>query len=146
MINSLPKVKLHVRKTLGRGYGSGKGGHTSGRGQKGQKARRTMGILFEGVKMKKSLIKRLPFVRGKTKFKSRKKTAIFNLSFFKDFKDGSEVTLESLRKMGALGKKKNLYRGVKILGSGKIATKLKFSLPMSKLASEKVVKAGGEVH
>jgi large subunit ribosomal protein L15 len=64
----LPKIVLRRKKRVGRGYGSGKGGHTVGRGQKGQKARGKVGVLFEGVKMKKSLIKRLPLVRGKGKF------------------------------------------------------------------------------
>jgi large subunit ribosomal protein L15 len=69
----LPKIKTKSKKRVGRGYGSGKGGHTVGRGQKGQKARGSMGILFEGFKVKKSLIKRLPLKRGKGKFKRRKK-------------------------------------------------------------------------
>lgn len=68
----LPKVSLRPKKRLGRGIGSGKGGHTSGRGQKGQKSRGKIGILFEGVKVKKSLLKRLPLMRGKGKFHSRK--------------------------------------------------------------------------
>lgn len=63
-MNYLPKVKTKSSKRLGRGYGSGKGGHTSSRGMKGQKSRRKMGILFEGVKMKKSLLRRLPLTRG----------------------------------------------------------------------------------
>ena len=41
-----------MAKRLGRGYGSGKGGHTSGRGQKGQKSRTNIHILFEGLKVK----------------------------------------------------------------------------------------------
>lgn len=69
----LPKVVLRGKKRLGRGYGSGKGGHTVGRGQKGQKARNKIGILFEGMKMKKSLIKRLPLQRGKGKFHAKLK-------------------------------------------------------------------------
>lgn len=67
----LPKIKTKSKKRLGRGIGSGKGGHTSSRGQKGQKSRGSINILFEGMKMKKSLIKRLPLQRGKGKFKSR---------------------------------------------------------------------------
>lgn len=64
----LPKVITKKRKRVGRGMGSGKGSHTSGRGQKGQKARGSVSILFEGMKMKKSLLKRLPLMRGKGKF------------------------------------------------------------------------------
>ena len=43
-----------TKKRLGRGYGSGVGGHTSNRGQKGQKSRTDLHILFEGLKVKKS--------------------------------------------------------------------------------------------
>ncbi|MFH1960896.1 MAG: 50S ribosomal protein L15, partial [Patescibacteria group bacterium] len=40
-LSNLPKLKGSRRsaKRVGRGIGSGKGGHTSGRGNKGQKAR-----------------------------------------------------------------------------------------------------------
>lgn len=67
----LPKIVTRAKKRIGRGRGSGKGGHTVGRGQKGQKVRGKVGVLFEGMKMKKSLIKRLPFVRGKGKFHTK---------------------------------------------------------------------------
>lgn len=62
-----------MAKRLGRGYGSGKGGHTCGRGQKGQKSRTKIHILFEGVKVKKSTLKKLPLLRGKGKFLAKKK-------------------------------------------------------------------------
>jgi len=71
MIN-LPKVVAKGKKRVGRGMGSGKGSHTVGRGQKGQKTRRKIGVIFEGVKMKKSLLKRLPLMRGKGKFHAKK--------------------------------------------------------------------------
>ena len=70
---TLPKVKQKTKKRVGRGHGSGKGAHTSGRGQKGQKSRGGVHIIFEGLKVKKSLIKRLPFKRGKGKFKTKLK-------------------------------------------------------------------------
>lgn len=38
-LNNLPKTTTRRKKRLGRGIGSGKGGHTVGRGQKGQKSR-----------------------------------------------------------------------------------------------------------
>lgn len=68
----LPKVVAKSKKRVGRGMGSGKGSHTSGRGQKGQKSRGTIGVLFEGMKMRKSMLKRLPLLRGKGKFKAKK--------------------------------------------------------------------------
>lgn len=63
-----------AKKRLGRGYGSGKGGHTSGRGQKGQKSRTKVHILFEGLKVKKSTLKKFPLLRGKGKFLAKPKT------------------------------------------------------------------------
>ena len=38
-LHALPKITKPKNKRLGRGYGSGKGGHTSSRGQKGQNSR-----------------------------------------------------------------------------------------------------------
>ena len=72
-LSSLPKITKRAAKRVGRGYGSGKGGHTSGRGSKGQKARGKLPLTFEGTKVKKSLIKRLPLQRGKGKLKPQKK-------------------------------------------------------------------------
>jgi len=71
-MTNLPKVVERSKKRRGRGIGSGKGGHTSGRGEKGQKSRGSIGVLFEGMKMKKSLLKRLPLMRGKGKFHPKK--------------------------------------------------------------------------
>ena len=68
----LPKVVQKSKKRVGRGMGSGKGSHTSSRGQKGQKSRGTIGVLFEGMKMRKSFLKRLPLMRGKGKFHPKK--------------------------------------------------------------------------
>jgi large subunit ribosomal protein L15 len=71
-LSSLPKIVSKKQKRVGRGMGSGVGSHTTGRGNKGQKARERVHIMFEGTKFKKSLIKRLPYQRGKGKLKSRK--------------------------------------------------------------------------
>ena len=68
----LPKVVANKKKRVGRGVGSGKGSHTSGRGQKGQKSNGDIHILFEGLKMKKSFLKRLPLLRGKGKFHGKR--------------------------------------------------------------------------
>ncbi len=81
----LPKVNQRKSKRLGRGIGSGKGGHTSSRGQKGQKSRGSVSVLFEGMKMKKSLIKRLPLKRGKGKFLPKQKRNK-KIEAFKHFK------------------------------------------------------------
>jgi large subunit ribosomal protein L15 len=68
-LTGLPKIVKRGKKRVGRGVGSGKGGHTAGRGQKGQKTRSKIPLLFEGTKIKKSLIQRLPMIRGKGRLK-----------------------------------------------------------------------------
>lgn len=72
MLNTLTAIVTKSKKRAGRGLGSGKGGHTVGRGQKGQKTRGKISPLFEGTKVKKSLLKRLPLLRGKGKLKPKK--------------------------------------------------------------------------
>lgn len=145
MIDRLPKTVKNRRKRVGRGIGSGKGGHTAGRGQKGQKTRDNISILFEGVKVKKSLIKRLPLRRGKGKFSPSAKPLIVKLSLLNLFENGSEVNLESLIKKGIVEAEDAKVLGVKILGDGELAKKLKISVPISKSAAKKVEKAGGEI-
>jgi large subunit ribosomal protein L15 len=136
----LSKVSTRKSKRLGRGYGSGKGGHTSSRGQKGQKSRGSVNILFEGVKVKKSLLHRLPLLRGKSKFKARPKAIIVNLDVLNILPDGSTVNFETLAKAGIVKLADAHKYGVKILGKGNLEKKLKIELPMSKSAQEKFTK------
>ena len=144
-MESLPKVVSKRKKRLGRGYGSGRGGHTVGRGQKGQKSRAKLSIMFEGVKMKKSFIKRLPLQRGKGKFKAKKKPLIVKLSYLNLLPSGSEVNVEFLIKQGIVHKADALKYGVKILGNGEIKKKLTIAIPISKPAAQKIEKAGGKI-
>jgi len=144
-LNKLTKATTKKKKRIGRGYGSGKGGHTVGRGQKGFKARSKVGLLFSGTKMRKSWIKRLPFVRGKGKFKShRPQPIIVNVKYLNIFKDGQKVTLKTLVKKGIVAKGAE-KTGVKILGDGKLEKKLTVELPVSQGALKKIEKAGGRV-
>ena len=141
----LPKIIKRGKKRLGRGYGSGKGGHTVGRGQKGQKARGKIGILFEGVKMKKSLIKRLPLRRGKGKFKAKNKPLVVNLKALNILPDLSVVDVSLLIDKGIIDRSDAKNYGVKILGDGEIKKKLIIKMPISKKAAQKIKKAGGKV-
>ncbi len=128
---------MPTSKRLGRGYGSGKGGHTSSRGQKGQKSRGKVPLHFEGTKMRKSLIRRLPMLRGKLKFKSRNsgRPIIFNLKDLNRLPAGTVVDAETLFKLNMIPDKS---LPVKILGDGKLEKKLTIKLPMSKSAAAKV--------
>lgn len=71
-LSKLPKIVTKKLKRVGRGFGSGKGGHTSGRGAKGNKARGKVRLYFEGTKMRKGIIRRTPMLRGKLRFKPKK--------------------------------------------------------------------------
>jgi large subunit ribosomal protein L15 len=128
----LPKVVQNRKKRVGRGMGSGKGSHTSGRGQKGQKARGDIHILFEGLKMKKSFLKRLPLMRGKGKFHPKGKPVTVNISKLESLPSGSKITVELLVKEKLVDAKLAKAYGVKILGGGKTTKKFIFMIPTSK--------------
>lgn len=144
-LNQLKSTTTKSKKRVGRGYGSGKGGHTSTRGAKGQKARSKLPLYFEGTAMRKSLIRRLPMLRGKLRFKSfNKKPLIINLKRLQILPKDTKVTLEILIKHNILPKEaKNCQ--IKILGDGNVNVPLIVAVPISKSAAKKIVKAGGKV-
>ncbi len=140
------RIKEGSKKRVGRGYGSGKGGHTVGRGQKGQKVRGKIGVLFEGIKVKKSLFKRIPFLRGKGKNKSRSaKPLLVKLSSLNILKDGSVVDLDLLIKKGWFRKNDIVRRGVKIVYDKDIEKKLIVKVPVTESAKKSIESVGGEV-
>src|SRR5689334_15636456 len=95
-LTSLQKIKARSKKRVGLGHGSGRG-KTSGRGQKGLKARNSVPLDFEGGAL--PLIKRLPFLRGKGRNKSLKaKAFVVNVSALNVFSKGQTVDVETLAK------------------------------------------------
>jgi large subunit ribosomal protein L15 len=145
MTEELVKTVGRRSKRLGRGYGSGKGGHTVGRGQKGQKTRAKIGVIFEGIKMKKSFIKKLPLQRGRGKFGPQDKPIIVKLGYLNLLPSGAKVDLNTLVKEGIVDRAEAEAVGIKILGDGKLGKKLTIEVPISKNAAKAVVKAGGKV-
>ena len=128
------------RKRIGRGPGSGTG-KTSGKGHKGQNARSGGGVKpgFEGGQM--PLQRRLP-KRGFVSL-NKKVYALVNLQDLTTFEAGSIVDLEVLTKTGLVGSVKD---GVKILGTGELATALTVKAhKFSKSAAAKIEAAGGTV-
>ena len=119
--------------------GSGKGCHTSGRGQKGQKSRGKINVLFEGMKMKKSLLKRLPKMRGKGKFHVNIKPISISAERLEKIPAGSVITVELLVKHGILKARLAKVHGVKIIGIGDNKKKFKFEVPTSKKSAVKSV-------
>lgn len=129
------------RRRVGRGMGSGLG-KTSGRGEKGQKARSGVSIkaTFEGGQL--PLYRRLP-KRGFSNSDFKVRYATINISDLNRFADGTEVTPELLHDTGLL---KNQLDGVKVLGNGECTKKLTVKAnKFSKSAVEKLEKAGSKI-
>lgn len=143
-LNNLPQSSSRGKKRVGRGYGSGKGGHTVGRGQKGQKVRGKIHPLFEGQKNKKSLVQRLPILRGKGKLKSQKKFTL-STSQLNKFNSGTTVNLALLKEKGLVASFAQ-RKDVKIVLGQPVTKKLTVSLPATKGALSAIVNAGGTIN
>ncbi|NMB91447.1 50S ribosomal protein L15 [candidate division WWE3 bacterium] len=144
-LSKLTKYKTEKKsKRVGRGRGSGKGGHTVGKGTKGQKARRgtKFGLGFEGGQS--PLYKRLPQIGGFRRHLS-KEIQVVNLNTFNSFKDGEVVTPEVLLEKKII---KNVSSdGVKILSGGDLKKKLTLkNFLFSKEAKEKIEKSGSKIN
>ena len=126
------------RSRVGRGPGSGLG-KTSGKGEKGQKARSGVSIpaTFEGGQL--PLYRRLP-KRGFSNAQFKIKYAVINVCDLNKFDDGAVVTPEILHEAGLL---KNQLDGVKVLGNGTLEKKLTIKAhKFSKEAVNKIEKSG----
>lgn len=142
-IHELRKTTKKAKKRLGQGHGSGRG-KTAGRGTKGQKARRTIPLGFEGGAL--PLIKRLPFRRGKGRNKSFKgKHIVFNVSALNLLPKNSIVDKDALVKYHIVREKDVKTFGVKILGDGILTVPLIVKVPVSKGAAKKIEQAGGKI-
>jgi large subunit ribosomal protein L15 len=134
------------RKRVGRGAGSGTG-KTSGRGQKGQKARsgsHRMRAGFEGGQMPAYM--RLGKLRGPNHKKSmpmgpfRTHTTAIGLRDLERFDAGVEVTPELLRTAGVVKSR----HPVKVLANGELTKELTVRVhAFSKAAAQAIEAAGG---
>jgi large subunit ribosomal protein L15 len=126
-----------ARRRVGRGIG-GKGGKTAGRGTKGQGARDTIPMGFEGGQL--PLMQRIPKLRG------------FNNPFRIDYTpvnvgaleavEGDSVDLAGLVELGLAGKGEL----VKILGGGEISRAIRVEAhAFSKSAEAAITGAGGSI-
>lgn len=132
------------KKRIGRGQGSGHGGHTSTKGHKGQKSRSggKVPTWFEGGQM--PLQRRVP----KYGFKNRNRVAYdpVNLSRLAELVDAGRldasapVTPDTLRAAGVGGKNGRF----KVLGNGEVTGKLEIHAhAFSQSAVDKIAAAGG---
>ena len=131
-----PKGSTKARRRVGRGIG-GKGGKTAGRGMKGQRARGTVPVGFEGGQM--PLSRRVPKLKG---FKNpfRVEYAVVNLDTLEGF-GGDEVSPEALREAGLT------HKGlVKVLGRGQLTRAVRVRAhAFSKTAEHAITAAGGSI-
>ena len=133
-------------KRLGRGAGSGHGGHTSTRGHKGQKSRTGGSIhpAFEGGQM--PLHRRLP-KRGFVAF-NKEVIQIVNIERLMDLGSatlpkGAVIDQALLKKEGLISSDR---QKVKILGKGKLKHPLTIKAHFfSQSARKKIEDAGGKV-
>ncbi len=133
------------RKRIGRGIGSGFG-KTSGRGQKGQKARSGAQLNgFEGGQM--PVYRLLP----KRVFNSHVKNdfAVVNLSRLQTAFDAKKldakktIDAQALKDAGIIS---SIRDGVRILGQGELTTKANFAVSgASETAQKAIEKAGGKL-
>lgn len=142
-LHSLPKLTTKSKRRVGRGHGSGRS-KTAGRGTKGQNARSKRPLSFEGGAL--SLIKRLPFLRGKGKNKVfKKKPLIVNVKYLNLLPANSTVDVAFLIKHHIVDQGQAEQYRIKILGEGELTTPLTIKLPVSKSAKKKIENAGGTV-
>ena len=129
-----------AKKRLGRGPGSGLG-KTSGRGQKGQKARSGGSInpVFEGGQL--PLYRRIP-KRGFSNHMFKTRYATINLDDLNIFEDGTVVTPALLKERRVIKKQLD---GIKVLGNGNLEKKLTIQAnKFSSSALEKIAASGSK--
>jgi large subunit ribosomal protein L15 len=138
-----PKGARKPYRRLGRGHGSGRV-KTSGRGQKGQKAR-TGGQIpayFEGGQNRFS--QRMPYLSG---FKNlfRKEYIVVNLSDLRGFAANEEVTTQTLAEHGLI-RASQVDGMLKVLGDGTLTQPLKVTAyKVSASARQQIEAAGGSI-
>ena len=133
-----PAVRKTKSKRVGRGIGSGNG-KTSGRGQKGQKARSGGGVRrgFEGGQT--PLYRRLP-KRGFTNIHAKTYTEV-TLTMLNKSK-ATDVTAETLLEERIIGK---INDGIVVLATGKLDKKINVKATrFTAAAKEKIEALGGK--
>ena len=132
-----PAGSTRARRRVGRGI-AGKGGKTAGRGTKGQGARDTVPLGFEGGQL--PLMQRIPKLRGFTNPFRVVYTPV-NVGALEEV-EGDTVDVARFVELG-LAKKGQL---VKVLGGGTLTRKLTVSAhAFSKSAAEAINSTGGTV-
>jgi large subunit ribosomal protein L15 len=141
LLNNLTSIVSRSSKRVGRGFGSGKGGHTSGRGMKGQRSRvgSKIPLWFEGGQL--PLTKRLPMLRGKGRFNVLTPTAEVTLSEIEKMK-AKVVNLETLKQEKVINAR---FKKAKVIKTGELTRKVTVEIPASAASKKAIENAGGLV-
>jgi len=141
LLNSLTSIVSRSSKRVGRGYGSGKGGHTSGRGMKGQRSRvgSKIPLWFEGGQL--PLTKRLPMLRGKGRFNVLVPTAEVTLADIEKM-DAKVINLETLKIEKVINAR---FKKAKLVKTGKLTRSVTVEIPVSAAAKKAIESAGGSI-
>jgi len=155
MIHTLISPKISKGGVqVGRGIGSGHGGHTTGRGTKGQKSRSGYSRVrrgFEGGQM--PLSRRLPNLRGQSRGSRNTpnyathnlKHYVLKISDIENNLEGVAVNIETLVEAGLI-RTFSKKLSMKIVFDQEPTKALEVSgVPTSKSAKEAIEKAGGKV-
>jgi len=139
LLSQLTSVTSSAKKRVGRGYGSGKGGHTSGRGTKGQNSRNggTRPLWFEGGQL--PIIKRMPMLRGKGRLVSLDQIGEVTLEDLNKVSSG-DVTLDTLRLAKIVGRQ---TRQAKIIATGSVKQIVNLKGVSTTPAAKKAIEAAG---
>lgn len=141
-LSSLSPSTTKSKKRIGRGYGSGKGGHTSTRGTKGQRSRQggSIPVWFEGGQL--PLIKRLPMLRGKGRLKATSSVVAITLTDI-DRMTADVVSVDTLKleKVVPAATKR-----VKIIATGTVSRTVTITgLAVTQQARTAIEKQGGKI-
>ena len=145
LLNNLTKITDNPYRRIGRGGGSSSG-RTAGRGQKGDKARGKTKLTFDGTKIKKGWIKRLPFLRGKHRLEKQYFSLIFKLDQIAGwYKENEIVDKTSLAKKSKLSASAFKAK-IKILSAPEFTKALTFKgLSISEKAIKQIKAANGKI-
>ena len=139
-----PEPNKKKAKRIGRGQGSGRGGHTVGKGHNGQRSRSGFKerFWFEGGQM--PLVRRVPKWGFNNNFSTEYvavNTGTIQL-FIEHEKLDETITLDDLRNAGLAGKNDL----IKLLGDGEIEASIDIEVhDASESAQKKVEDAGGTI-
>jgi large subunit ribosomal protein L15 len=140
-LSNLKPPKGSRRKPFRKGRGEGSGlGKTAGRGTKGQRARGSVAIGFEGGQM--PLDRRLP-KRGFVNVFATRYTEVRLDHIAARCKDGDVVDAAALKALGVIRKIER--DGIKVLGNGEIGFKLTVRANKFTASAQSKIEAAGGV-